>query len=109
MPGSRECPSRGKLLGCGLLPLSRAGRRHTSPRRSINDMDIRRSIYQSVYRDLIGPQGDAQEVTTNRPSDQYLTGILYPLVTQTKSDDEEEERQSEDDDRDSGDESDGSP
>lgn len=72
-------------------------------------MDIRTSIYQSVCRDLIGPQKGPAEVTTNRPSDQYLTGILYPLSTETKSDDEEEERQSKDDDRDLGEESDGSP
>ena len=71
-------------------------------------MDIRLAICQSVSRDLIGPQRGPEEVIENRPSDQYLTGILYPLAA-AKSDEEEEERQSEDDDRDSGDDSDGSP
>src|SRR5262245_52785978 len=35
-------------------------------------------LIESLERDMIGPHGGADEEIKARPSDQYLTGMLYP-------------------------------
>lgn len=68
-------------------------------------METRESILSGVKRDLVGPQHGESEVLTNRPSDQYLTGILFPIPADNQL--EEEGQQAEDDTRDSGDDAEG--
>src|SRR5262245_5076570 len=63
--------------------------------------DARSRMVQSLARDLLGPKGPEDEVITARPSDQYLTGALYPERI--------EENAEEDDDKDAAEEAEGSP
>lgn len=68
----------------------------------------REILFSYLHRDLVGPQGADDEVIAARPSDQYLTGILYPFPPKD-SDLAAEVNAEEDDDRDSADDDDGSP
>lgn len=63
--------------------------------------DARSRMLRLLAQDLVGPQGPQDEVITARPSDQYLTGALYP--------DRIEENPEEDEDKDSAEEAEGSP
>lgn len=67
-------------------------------------MSARDLLFGYLHRDLVGPQGDCDEVIAARPSDQYLTGILHPPPA------EERDASAEDDeDRDTISDDDGSP
>ena len=68
-------------------------------------MEPRLQLLNLLTRDLIGPQGGGDEIIANRPSDQYLTGILYPAPSERDA----EQQQSDDDGRDAGDDSEGTP
>lgn len=45
-------------------------------------VDFRDEILQRLGEDLIGPSGPPDEIIEERPSDRYLTGILYPQRTE---------------------------
>lgn len=68
-------------------------------------MDARTELAAFLVKDLIGPAGGDTEILTARPSDQYLTGILYAKPGEKDA----EARAEQDDDRDTVDEDDGSP
>lgn len=58
-------------------------------------------LLQQLERDLLGPQhGEGEEITA-WPSDQYISGILYPASIEVNPEDDEE--------GDAGDDDDGSP
>src|SRR5688572_9478020 len=40
--------------------------------------DARAQLIGIMERDLIGPRGEADEIVTDKPSDRYITGALYP-------------------------------
>ncbi len=44
----------------------------------MNPADARRLVVERLEKDLVGPDA-ADEVLENRPSDVYLTGILWPI------------------------------
>jgi len=70
-------------------------------------MNARETLEQFLTRDLIGPQGNPDEVIKARPTDQYMTGALFPREA-----DEEGERERSDEaneDRDSAADGEGSP
>lgn len=48
-------------------------------------MDARETLLELVRADLMGPATGAEELLTSRPSDRYLTGILYPRMEQESS------------------------
>jgi hypothetical protein len=49
---------------------------------------IRSEMVDRLFEDLIGPR-EEHEFLTSRPSDVYLTGILWPLRSQTPSEEDE--------------------
>src|SRR4051812_47325267 len=49
---------------------------------------VRNLLFERLSKDLVGPS-DAQELITDRPSDRYLTGILYPQRTEVGSEQDE--------------------
>lgn len=51
--------------------------------------DLRDRILARIFEDLVGPSVDDEEIN-DRPSDRYLTGILYPLQSEIL--DEEDEK-----------------
>ena len=50
----------------------------------------RSSLLKCVRRDLVGPQGEPEEVIRSYPGDQYLMGILYPQQLEENTEDSEE-------------------
>lgn len=51
--------------------------------------DHRDVIHQRLTADLVGPSGSATEVIPERPSDRYLTGILFPLRSELPPEEDE--------------------
>ena len=49
---------------------------------------MRETILKRLEEDLIGPYAD-DEVLTSRPTDVYLTGILWPRETRIGADEDE--------------------
>lgn len=68
-------------------------------------MSTRDSLIDLLRRDLVGPQSGPNELIVARPSDQYVTGILYPQP----GDDNQTVIAEQDDDRDAVDDEEGSP
>lgn len=64
----------------------------------------REQLLDLLRRDLVGPQGADDEIITSRPSDIYLTGILYPKPPEDREASAEDEE-----DRDTAEDDDGSP
>ena len=63
---------------------------------------VRDQLIQRLKTDLIGP-GSPDEVIADRPSDRYLTGILYPVGSKiSAAEDEQLEQAAEDDVEDDG-------
>lgn len=57
---------------------------------SLSDpLAVRNEIVERLAQDLIGP-ADINEVLTERPTDRYLTGILYPPEQRVPEDDADE-------------------
>lgn len=50
-------------------------------------MDTRQNLESRLRADLIGPQ-EEHEIITDRPTDRYLTGILFPIGRVPEEDDE---------------------
>src|SRR5262245_34161637 len=50
---------------------------------------VRAQLFARLAQDLVGPGSDA-ELLTSRPSDCYLTGILFPRRTQVAEEENEE-------------------
>jgi hypothetical protein len=50
-------------------------------------MDTRENLENRLRADLIGPQHD-REIITDRPTDRYLTGILFPIGRVPEEEDE---------------------
>ena len=65
--------------------------------------DAREIIIERLREDLIGPYSGGDELLLNKPSDQYLTGIVYPKETripEEQQDDTEEVFEGKDDGQD---------
>jgi hypothetical protein len=52
--------------------------------------DHRDAVYERLMADLIGPVGPIQELITERPSDRYLSGILFPLRSELPPEEDEQ-------------------
>ena len=55
----------------------------------VNTAQIRSSLLQQLHEDLVGPL-TADEVLQDRPSDRYMTGILFPQRTHLPEEEDEE-------------------
>jgi hypothetical protein len=63
----------------------------------------REEIVRRLSEDLLGPQADAELLIKDKPSDRYLTGILYPQRVEIgPEDDEKLEAQGDDEDESQG-------
>ncbi len=46
---------------------------------------VRNMLLEAVRKDLIGPDGGENEIITDNPSTQYITGILFPSENETQN------------------------
>jgi hypothetical protein len=51
--------------------------------------DHRDVVHERLMADLVGPAGPMDEVITERPSDRYLSGILFPLRSELPPEEDE--------------------
>ena len=63
---------------------------------------LRQTVVQRLHRDLVGPDAPA-EVIADRPSDRYLTGILFPRQLRMGADEDDELASGENEDGDAND------
>lgn len=69
--------------------------------------DLRSTLVNAIAEDLVGPANGPEESLYDRPSDRYLTGVLYPSrvepAVKEEMEAEEDDEQSDNDDGDVGD------
>ena len=56
-------------------------------------MDNRIEIIKRLKEDLIGPKNGGNEILNERPSERYITGIIFPKRTEIPSDQHEQNDQ----------------
>ena len=56
-------------------------------------MDFRENIKNRLIEDLIGPSKGENEVLLSRPSNAYISGILYPVETKIPIEEQDEENE----------------
>src|SRR5690606_28456500 len=86
---ARRCLSRGAAAGsCWRRWCWATARRSSRLRAEAGGGDMRDSLLDRLKCDLVGPY-TADEVLTSRPSDVYLTGILWPRETRMGAEEDE--------------------